>query len=440
VLESRDDGSFGLRWHAVSGARGYRVALARGEQGFDQGQDVETNELLLDDLTPLQTLCARVATLNEGGVGLAGPILCARPRMARTTVAPAEVLLVDGFDREDPWVQEVDNLHDATRRHAHAIAAIEAFDAAVDAVQDEALLAGDIELGPYRAVIFAFGLESQIDRSFTPELRSLVEAFHASGGAVIASGAEVGYEMWLTGDTADQDFVRNLFGADYAGDDAETYEVEATAGGLFEGLIDLSFCCADEVEHQGYDVQWPDHYTAVGTDSSAPLSYAGGEAAAVLKASPAPTALLGFPFETVVGTGTRRDLMQHLLDFATPWLPTGDLDLDSMPDEWETGHGLDPADASDADQDLDGDGVPHAAEYAAGTDPTGGTGPYPDGGGHDAPTGADAGGGGDVPPPEECGCGCCGCGEGCGCGAQGSGAPAALGLLLLILWRRRTVS
>lgn len=54
-----------------------------------------------------------------------------------------------------------------------------------------------------------------------------------------------------------------------------------------------------------------------------------------------------------------------------------DTDGDGMTNVWETSHGLNPFDPSDADGDLDNDGITNLAEFNAGTDPDEGT----DGGG-----------------------------------------------------------
>jgi hypothetical protein len=67
---------------------------------------------------------------------------------------------------------------------------------------------------------------------------------------------------------------------------------------------------------------------------------------------------------------------------AAGWKPSGklggtpgavdmdfDTDGDGLPDLWESQHGLDPRNPTDAAKDSDGDGVSNLAEYQAGTDP-----------------------------------------------------------------------
>ena len=59
------------------------------------------------------------------------------------------------------------------------------------------------------------------------------------------------------------------------------------------------------------------------------------------------------------------DEYQHNADPTNP-----DTDSDGIPDDWEIQYGLNPSDASDADDDTDGDGLTNLEEYLAGSNPT----------------------------------------------------------------------
>jgi hypothetical protein len=50
-------------------------------------------------------------------------------------------------------------------------------------------------------------------------------------------------------------------------------------------------------------------------------------------------------------------------------LNPNDLDNDGLPNDWETAHGLDPNNPSDAAADGDGDGLSTLTEYLAGSNP-----------------------------------------------------------------------
>jgi hypothetical protein len=51
--------------------------------------------------------------------------------------------------------------------------------------------------------------------------------------------------------------------------------------------------------------------------------------------------------------------------------PYDDMDSDGMPNDWETQHGLNPDDASDAAGDLNRDGYTNIEDFLNGLDPTG---------------------------------------------------------------------
>jgi hypothetical protein len=70
------------------------------------------------------------------------------------------------------------------------------------------------------------------------------------------------------------------------------------------------------------------------------------------------------------GSGTGWTIDRVKLFSTTFRCGTSDSDGDGMPDGWETQHGLDPQNATDANADSDGDGFSNLQEYVAGTDPT----------------------------------------------------------------------
>ena len=100
-----------------------------------------------------------------------------------------------------------------------------------------------------------------------------------------------------------------------------------------------------------------------------------GEALGVFAASGFQLDALAFgPQTTAVSQGRFPDGTGAILAMlptpaAANALPNPDADGDSMPDEWETSHGLNPGSSADAALDADGDGMTNLQEYLAGTDP-----------------------------------------------------------------------
>ena len=104
-----------------------------------------------------------------------------------------------------------------------------------------------------------------------------------------------------------------------------------------------------------------------------------GETIALLGTNLAPIDLITFgPQSPGVSQGRYPDGSPNLMlfpDSATPGaansleVVVADSDGDGMPDAWETAHGLNPDDPSDAALDSDGDGLTNLNEYLAETDP-----------------------------------------------------------------------
>jgi N-acetylmuramoyl-L-alanine amidase len=296
-------GSVEVAFESVEGARGYRIYLARGGRGFDQGQLVNASPARFDGLPAEAAIGVRVATLNEAGEGLVS-----RAVTARASTRRAQVLVVDAFEREDAYVQELDNRGDTGLTHGLAIAAGSA--AAFDGATEAAVRAGLVELEDYEALVLSFGRESTEHGVLTPELRAEVQALAEAGGAVFASGSEVGWALDARGDAETRGFLEAVFGARYAADDAGLSALRARPGGLFAGAVPAGgLALAGEGEGL-LGARSPDALMAAG--GIVELTYGDGDQAAALRRDG--RVLVGAALDSVLSADGRGALLGAWLD------------------------------------------------------------------------------------------------------------------------------
>jgi len=295
-------------------ATGYRVYTSTDGLGWSNGVTVTaTTAYTLTGLSERQLLFVRVAATNEGGESFPTETLGARagPR--------TEVLLVNGFDRLNNTMTVPDHdpiegynlrvLLDQMNGYDYAIQHGEVLSYSFDSASNEAVSDGLISLGDYKLVDWILGEESVQDETLNVTERGLLGTFLGDGGALFISGAEIGYHLDdLTGDPI---FYNSYLRADYAGDDAGTYEVAPASGSIFEGLGSVYFDAPGM-----YDADYPDQITPA-NGSVAALTYqgGGGGTAAVQYAYECERLIyFGFPFETI-WPEQRAAVMARVLDY-----------------------------------------------------------------------------------------------------------------------------
>ena len=101
-------------------------------------------------------------------------------------------------------------------------------------------------------MIWILGQESTQDRTFDEVEQKLVEKFVAGGGNLFVSGSEIGWDL-EHGDHG-RAFLHDTLKCRFEADDADTYEVNGVADGIFADLEKLTF---DDGTHF-YDVANPD--------------------------------------------------------------------------------------------------------------------------------------------------------------------------------------
>ncbi len=303
-------------------ATAHRVYVAIGSRVFDDGRIVMTDRARIVDLPPEAIVSVRVAALNAAGEGRASRVVAARPSARR-----AQLLLVDAFEREDAWVQDVDNRHDTLLAHALALRSVEhAFDGATEA----ALVGGAIDLSAYDGVVFALGRESTEHGVLTAGLRDRVRT---ASIAVFLDGSEIAWALDARGDEASRAFLADLFGATYAADDAASASVQGAGGWLASTPVAaLADAPGDAIQAYSSDV------LAVQPGATAELLYDDGASVAAVRRGD--NLALGVALDSVVDPAHRAAILGGWATNAVPLAPiapprdggvTGDAGLDAGP-------------------------------------------------------------------------------------------------------------
>ncbi|MCB9865597.1 MAG: N-acetylmuramoyl-L-alanine amidase [Phycisphaerales bacterium] len=308
-------------------ATGYRVYRSTNGYGFDAGTDVgNVLSTTLLDVPAHTTTFFRVAAYNAGGESMPSATVAVR----RSSSGTAGYLIVNGFDRvgrsqdprqtlpgvgtqRRPILRKV-NSFDYVVQHADALADAGAY---FDSCENDNVILNDVALGDYGAVVWMLGEESTADHTFDATEQSRVTAYLNGGGNLFVSGAEIGWDLDAQGNGAS--FYNNELKANYAGDDANTYNVAVSAGSIFAGIGAFSF--DDGTLY--YDTEYPDQLAPFG-GSTVALTYVGGSGgnAAVVYDGAFKVVNFGFPFETITNAARRSELMDAVVTFFGVLPPT----------------------------------------------------------------------------------------------------------------------
>jgi hypothetical protein len=334
TAETNGDGTVTIGWTpptilSVGGGAptGYMVYTSLNGYGFDGGTYVAGGAATSHTMTGLDSANGahyfKVVAVNAGGESLGSQVVAATPLPA---APPANVLIVNGFDRVDRNGNDRESLPngwtvDRVRLRGqnsgdYAVQVAEAlwtFNPAlgIDTAQNENIISGDVLLSDYDTVVWISGEESTGDATFNAVEQSLVSSFVTGGGDLLVSGSEIGWD--LDSQNNGRTFYNNTLRADYVSDDAGTYNVMGAAGSIFAGM---SFSFDNGTLF--YDSDFPDVINPT-SGASAALSYVGGSGggAAIQKkgSTDGDVVMLAFPFETITTANDRADVMAAVLNF-----------------------------------------------------------------------------------------------------------------------------
>jgi hypothetical protein len=354
-------------------ATGYRIYASVDGYGFDGGTLAAgggATSATLPGYDPTIPYYFKIVAVNAGGESKSSEVLSVLP-----SGGPKQVLVVSGFDRFDrtqnvryPFYTPSGNFVDRVWARSNnsfdyvvqVAAAVHASASGVHvaSASNEAIISGAVDLSDYDAVIWILGEESTDDDTFNAAEQTKVEQFIAGGGHLFTSGAEIAWD--LDQQNNGRTFFENTLKGNYASDDANTYNVTATAGGIFAGL---NFSFGNGA--QFYNSEFPD-VIAPQAGAAQALSYSGGSGGSAGIQVPGTdgrgsVVMFGFPFETITTAANRALVMDRVLDFfgVEPIVPTGDFNVDGIADgadflAWQRGFGAANPTLADGDSDQNG--------------------------------------------------------------------------------------
>lgn len=305
------DGGIALKWSDVGDVQGYRIHVTVGD---DVGGTQHTVDLPAGQTTWVDEDAApgEVRGYAVSAVGTLTESIPSDTYAARMTSRPAQVLVVDGYDR---WITQPENELGLGHGFAGAAGAAIPAGIAFETVDNAAVVGGRVALTAYEAVVWVLGEESTQDDTFSGLEQLLVESYLDQGGQLFVSGAEIGWDLVARGSAADQDFYRFTLRASYVADDAGQTVAYPQPGGIFDGLGPLDFSGGVMV------VDYPD-VIAPAEGSAAQLYYtsvAAGDAedriAGVAWDGTSRLVHLAFPLEALGDRDDRAAVMARALDF-----------------------------------------------------------------------------------------------------------------------------
>jgi hypothetical protein len=192
-------------------------------------------------------------------------------------------------------------------------------------VSDEYFCSDKIDPFSWKNIDLIFGEEkstpffndtSRIDfKIYTPEFMDKIEDFTRSGANIFMSGAYVGSDMIVPGDSAAIKFSRSyLHFLPRTGHAVRTGEIYATdySKPAFNGTFNFNTGLSESI----YQVEAPDAVEPSGRGAICSFRYSeNNSSAGIAFRGDYKTVILGFPFETITGEEQRNLLMKQILDY-----------------------------------------------------------------------------------------------------------------------------
>ncbi len=221
-----------------------------------------------------------------------------------------KILIVDGFTRTTGSYKQA--YHDFVFYYSTS------FNSDFESASSKAVESELVNLSKYDAVIWFVGDESISDETLNDNEQNILRQYLRNGGKLFINGSEIGYDLDANGSASDKDFYYNFLRAKFREDNSGSLSVIGESGTQFQGL---NFNYGLVSQGAPYNEDYPDAIDTL-NGSKILLRYANNKIAGIGFKGLVPDGIkscnlvyLGFPFETIVNSQARKDLMTAILNY-----------------------------------------------------------------------------------------------------------------------------
>ncbi|MBU0473430.1 MAG: T9SS type A sorting domain-containing protein [Bacteroidetes bacterium] len=296
-----------LSFEAVNYAEKYGVYLSYDGLNFEKITESVSNTISITNLETDSIYYFKVDAINSSGNSTITEVLAGIPSYTNT-----KILIVNGFDR----TSDTENTFDFIRMYE---APMKNLQLTFSSTSNEAVFKNFVNLKDYQIVIWMLMDESSTDDTFNSLEQNAVMNFIDSGGVLVVSGSEIGWDLVAKGSEADMDFYHNYLMANYI-DDAPNGEQSTYYSTYNLNNTDSQFNF-DDGTHGTINVDWPDAIEAFGSIAvnsyafkNVPTSKGFAGISYLNRANGAAVEYLSFPIEAVYNDFERTRLISELLE------------------------------------------------------------------------------------------------------------------------------
>ena len=305
----------------------YEVYYGTDGINFNQTQSfLAGGDYIINNLLPNKVYYFKIKAKNNFGTSQFSEVLA-----ALTSQQNGNALVVNGFDRATSG-----NTYNFIIQHGTAFVEN---GVSFCSASNEAIIDGLFNLSDFEIADYILGEESTADETFNSQEQIKVSEFLKNGGKLFVSGSEIAWDLDYKGSTSDKSFINKYLKSSYKAD--APFGVSGTYYNV-TSLVNNNFIFSfDNGTHGLYNTLWPDvigtYQGSYGFSKYTQLDTANGFAGIFYSglftggSIPGKVLVLGFPFETVVGSPTKKQLLNQIL---TLFDITTDINTDESDDEF----------------------------------------------------------------------------------------------------------